>query len=228
MTKLSERYRVRYIFSQSSPPTSARPRHWCREKRNKHDQKRPFITKFSAKDIRILRAAYRAIHIQTSAGERPPLSPKLDHLPKIAAVSEWPCRLGDNRSVLWDRSRIDGGTEKATPARLGCNHPMARGTTGSRRATVPKAKDPPEQNSVCKEGSFHILDQKASTRDNRRYICAVWVHTTRSGTEADQSFPGTAIRSDRGSGKFSGCVGLSYAPVRRQLLAALPSRCSSQ
>lgn len=118
--------------------------------------------------------------------------------------------------------------KKATAARLGCNHSMARGTTGSRRATVLKAKDPPEQNSVCKEGSLHILDQKAPTRDNRRYICPVCVCTAWTCTEADQSFPGTAIPSDRRSGKLSGCVGLSYAPVRGHLLATLPRSGSSE
>ncbi|QCL98006.1 asparagine synthase-related protein [Agrobacterium tumefaciens] len=35
----------------------ARPRHWCRKKRNEHDQTRPFITTFSAENFGILRAS---------------------------------------------------------------------------------------------------------------------------------------------------------------------------
>jgi hypothetical protein len=45
-------------------------------------------------------------------------------------------------------------------------------------------------------------------------------------TKADQPIPGSAIRGDRRSCRFSRCAHLPYAPVWRQLLAAL-SCCGS-
>lgn len=58
--------------------------------------------------------------------------------PHIATASEWPYRLDDDQSGPWDRSPADGRTEKAAPARLGCNHPLARRTSNSRRTTTAK------------------------------------------------------------------------------------------
>lgn len=61
------------IFCYSSPHIPARPWHWRREKRDENDPKRPFITSFSAKDIRTRRAAYCANRIQEGTGEYPAL-----------------------------------------------------------------------------------------------------------------------------------------------------------
>ena len=65
--------------------------------------------------------------------------------------------------------------------------------------------------------------QRATADGTFVCICATW-----AGSKTDQPFPGTTIRGDRGSGELSGCTDLSYASVRRHLLATLPRRCSSK
>lgn len=59
-----------------------------------------FITPFSAKDIPILRTAYRAACIPAGAGEHPALPGQFDYLPEIAPAPKWFYRLDDNRSGL--------------------------------------------------------------------------------------------------------------------------------
>jgi len=64
------------------------------------------------KKFGILRASHRPNHIKASVGEYTAISGQIDHLPEIAPASEWPYRLDDVHSGLWDRSRVDGRTEK--------------------------------------------------------------------------------------------------------------------
>lgn len=101
---------------------------------------------------------------------------------------------------------------------------MARHSTGHGRTTTTKADRLPAQNGARQKGCLHILDQKAVTPSGRRLLCPVYVDTAWTFTEADQSKPRPTIRRYGGSGKLSGCIGLSYAPVRRHILAALPRR----
>ncbi|MBB2720530.1 hypothetical protein [Rhizobium sp. BT03] len=62
-----------------------------------HAKTRCFLTSFSTKDLRFLRAAHCADRIETGPGKYPTIPHQPDYLPQITAFAERPHRLDENR-----------------------------------------------------------------------------------------------------------------------------------
>lgn len=163
----------------------ARPWHWCREKRNGHDQHRPFITSFSAKDIRILRASYRANRIQTSAGERPPPISRL-----IIYRKSLPLLNGHIDGTMIGRSF---GIEAELTAEL--KKQLRPGLDAiirwlSAASAVEEQQSPKARSEKWRrqEGSLRTLNQKAATRGGRRPTARLpGLHLRRVGLHQNRS-----------------------------------------